>query len=315
MTLVVGRLVDGFVRIVADSQISSAISVSPMLDLDAATLDCFETRFRTPFEGALKILAVSPDAAIAYSSRNIDHALNAIRVAFESLGRPLSVVSAGELAKQLVSSTANGDHEFIVASRSKFHILKAGRVEADQDVAWIGDQKGFEEYQRLYHRSPTSAQLSEGDAICVRMSDAISGVISEGKLPSIGGVPITLTANGCEGDGFRYLGHVRGYDFHRVSGFSTPQSVLHSRSAADGGYNYSLLVPSRPGVPAVGVHISQPRMGALFLPLRCNKPIVINDVSASQFIDKIVDLYGVELGGMHWGETAISIPLLGRLVR
>ena len=75
--------------------------------------------------------------------------------------------------------------------------------------------------------------------------------------------------------------HSRGFDFHTVFGNTTaPQSLLQSRSVADGGYNYSLLVPVEPGVAAVGVHVVQGRIGALFRPLMYNDPAVVSDVDA-----------------------------------
>jgi hypothetical protein len=127
MTLVVARVVEGTVRILSDWKVTWA-----------------EERWRTPFTGALKAIAVSPDLAVAYSTNHLDAMLPVLRTAVHRSSNS----GALTLAEALRPHTDDDVHEFLVAARSTMHVVRAGRILTDQLVANLGDGNAFAEYQR-----------------------------------------------------------------------------------------------------------------------------------------------------------------------
>jgi hypothetical protein len=294
VTLIVARVLDGGVRIVADSQLSYGE----------------ETRFQTPFRGTLKVLALSPRTAVAYSSSHADFAVRAVHDAVRVTHESLQTVDARKLATALREHTATDDHEFLVASATTIHVIRSNTVLMDQPAAWIGDHAAFTQYQRLYHEHQV-ASVARADAraaagfpfsysVRTAMADALAGVIADASFPAVGGFSVALAADGARPDGFRYLPHSGGFDFQPVFGIGAPQSALRSKSVGQGGYNYSLLVPVSAGVPAIALHLVQGRIGVLFCPLERTDPVVVEDVDASTFMASVRRDYGIELTGMPW---------------
>jgi hypothetical protein len=325
MTLVVGRLVEGYARIVADAQITVG----------------GENRFRAPHAGALKALALCAQTAVAYSSNDADKAVKAIRDEARRLGHPGRPIDARELGQALRPHTETDEHEFLVASETAFHVARAGTMEWDQASAWLGEYEAFREYQKFYlNEGEANAELilngnwsgcdpsdvaalaartkndagareehwkrlseagfTSGDRDRCRMRDAFEAVVVGGRFPSIGNLIVTLTAESAQRSGFRYQPSVAASGFHPVPVTTIPTSVLASKGVDAGGYHESFSVPAEAGVAAIALHLFQGRMGILFLPLEQDEAVAIENVTASEFVDKVWKAYGIRLAGFPW---------------
>jgi hypothetical protein len=290
MTFVVARVIDGSVRILSDWKV---------------TYD--DERMSTPLTGTLKAIALSPDTSVAYSTSNVDTALQSIHAALDSVGG----YAADDLALALRSATADDSQEFLVASRSTLHAVKAGVVHSNQSATWLGDHAAFEEYQRLYHQaSPPEVPAiehftSEYFSTIDKMDIAFAAVLQNARFRPVQGLKIVLTSRSSAGEGFHYLPCSAGFDFQPVTG-AGEQSILVPTPASGGGYNYSVLVPEEFGIAAIGAHFLQGEFGALFRPLDEHPVIKLRASTAGEFISLVKLQYGLSLSGFSWGG---SLPL------
>lgn len=287
MTLVVARVVDGFVRILSDWKVTYE-----------------DPRQSTPLTGTLKAIAVSPDSCVAYSTNSVPEVTERIRTTLES------VDSSGvkSLAQALCPSTVDDLHEFLVASRAQLYVVKAGTVRPAQ-AAWLGDYQAFTEYQRQYHEThpfmvPATGPFSaEYFATISRMSTAFDAVLRDTRFPTVEGFKIVLTSRSASGEGFHYLPASAGFDFQPVTG-GHGQSLLTPTPASGGGYNYSVLVPETFGVAAIGAYFLQGKFGALFRPLDIHSVVMVRAATAEEFLATVEDQFGLRLSGPYWSVSS-----------
>jgi len=193
--------------------------------------------------------------------------------------------------------------DFIVASltpNSNLHKISEGKVERDLQNCWIGDHDAFSTYQELFHqtrgfeRPELSPELAQTVNTIFRMQRAFIRLVESGLHESVGQFMIEAGTN--PGVGFyyeaRYIGRPGPASLHRQI---EPSEEISDWSASIGGFSTSILVPDQAGIGAIGIHFFQGKFGALFYPIKQEKPIVITNVNEQEFITQTFERFGVRL--------------------
>jgi hypothetical protein len=296
MTLIVGRVIEGRTRVVGDWKITYGPDDRRRGE-QARDDQAHRTFVPSLLDGQLKVIAINPELAVAYSADVFDYALRAIRRAIIRA----SPLDAATLAALLSPATLDRSSEFLVADLSTIRIVGSGRVAVGSGA--IGDQHAFSAYQTTYAIDPILKFESVGEVSATmyetadRMDRAFRTVVDDETFPSVAGFPVVLFARR---SGFRYQSHVSGSGFQPVAGTTEPTSVLRSLGVEGGSYRYSFLVPSAPGVGAVGLHFVELGLGALFHPLLQDAPLEWCGVTADEFIQAVANEHGVRLDGPRW---------------
>lgn len=126
-----------------------------------------------------------------------------------------------------------------------------------------------------------------------RLQDALSKVIDDPAVPSVGGFAIGL-AYGAQG--FRYLESTfieTSSDIELLAGQDLIRAMAHG--VEDGGYSVCVVPPTSPGTPAVGLCFPRARLGMLYLPLTFDGARVVRDISPNDFSETIQREFGVRL--------------------
>jgi len=278
MTLIVARKTADGIQMVADTQVS----------------DQRETHIGPIRHGVLKCIALSPSRCIGFAG-NLELAKDALRWCFEHRN-----VTDEEIRRHLLRAhqSSHADTDFIFATlndggsldRVTDHSLQQGL-----EVAHIGEHAAFELYQR-FTRSEAPWRGAETHPAS-KMREAFSAVIEEGSIRSVGGFAVSVGARQ-GGRGFRYLPYAHGSGFRPVEHTTEPTSMLRTLGAQGGSYNYSVLVPSEPGVGAIGIYVQEGSFGAFFNPVTRWVPVVIREVRSDEFIAIIDGEHHVKLVGI-----------------
>jgi hypothetical protein len=295
MTLIVGRVIEGRARVIGDWKITyGPEDRRPGAKMPEPQAD---RRFvPSPLDGQLKVIAINPQLAVAYSADVFDYALRAIR---KAAAQPL--LDASMLADLLALDTRDGATEFLVADLSSIRTVRRGAVAFGNGA--IGDEHAFSLYQEAYASDPILKFESVGEVSAefyettYRMETAFRKVVDDSRFPGVDGFPVVLAGRG---SGFQYQSHAGGSGFHAVTGATEPTSLLASLGTEGGSYRYSFLVPTDAGVGAVGLHLVELGLGALFQPLAHHVPFEWHDVTADQFIQAVARDHGIKLDGMRW---------------
>lgn len=193
--------------------------------------------------------------------------------------------------------------DFIVASltpNSILHKISDGKVESDVQSCWIGDHDAFSTYQEFFHqargleRPDLSPELAHTINTIFRMKRAFARLIESGLHESVGQFLIEVATN--PGEGFYYEAHYLGNPGSpSLQRQIEPSEEISDWSAAIGGFSTSILVPDKAGIGAIGIHFFQGKFGALFYPIKHEKPVVIRNVNKEQFISQTFERFGVRL--------------------
>lgn len=315
MTLIVARKLRRTLRLFCDSKITDVHAVSGGY-----------------LTGALKAVVLDRYTCIAFAG-NVYPALMTLR-ALDARRSAAGVegLSAEDVVADLEGAVgaSDGTTQFLLASLRPpclAAVRKDGVEWADQ--LWIGDADAFAAYQRHFHEpsgmywrvaNPTldpariAAFAREKGATTVprlramgywdedtiqdwvmstRLKDAMIDVIADPSVPSVDELAVAVAASD---DGFRYEPLVSiSMSSPEDSATTQGQQDYDGGTAASGGFTYSICVPRQAGVGAVGVHFRQPRLGALFHPLRAGGPIIYRDVGESAFRSEVARTQAIDL--------------------
>ena len=193
--------------------------------------------------------------------------------------------------------------DFIVASltpNSNLYKISVGKVESNLQTCWIGDHDAFSTFQEFFHqtrgfeRPELSPELAQTVNTIFRMQRAFIRLVESGLHESVGQFMIEAGTN--PGVGFyyeaRYIGTPGPPSLRRQI---EPSEEISDWSAALGGFSTSILVPDKAGIGAIGIHFFQGKFGALFYPIKQEKPIVITNVNEQEFITQTFERFGVRL--------------------
>lgn len=258
-------------------------------------------------KGVLKTVILNPSLCVSYSG-DVRRALGALREIHKAGAIDHSI---DEVCERLEPGTRSGTVDFLVATKDSLRTVKSGRSEANDLVAWIGEQPAFNSYQEYFHRTAVSPSYSavknEDLATRSRMNDAFGLVLADSRFPSVKGFLISTAHQASEPSGFNYSPRAEGFDFQPAQATGKEESLTRPRNASEGGYNFTLLVPRRPGIGVIGIHFLQGRLGALYHPLISDVPILYRSMNIAQFVAAVHLQCGIELSGMSWGHDGVRV--------
>jgi hypothetical protein len=136
------------------------------------------------------------------------------------------------------------------------------------------------------------------------MSQGFQAVV-DAQLDGVSEPIIRVVSRSPHETGFKYLGMYAGYHSRPVTISPGPTSLLAATGADQGGYNYTVLTPSRPGIGAVGTYVLQGRFGWLFHPLELDEAVCYADCSCDEFIQHVRDEYSIDLDGLRLGPVSV----------
>lgn len=250
----------------------------------------------------LKVVILRPDLCIGFAGL-IGPASLAIEKMHEFIGA--EEVNIDRVLDHLLQRHlgAAKQTDFVVASltpNSNLYKISAGNVESNLQTCWIGDHDAFSTFQEFFHqtrgfeRPDLSTELAQTVNTIFRMQRAFMRLVESGLHESVGQFMIEVATN--PGAGFyyeaRYIGTPGAPSLHRQI---EPSEEISDWSAAVGGFSTRILVPNEAGVGAIGIHFFQGKFGALFYPIKQEKPIVIREVDEEEFITEIFEQFGIRL--------------------
>jgi hypothetical protein len=177
--------------------------------------------------------------------------------------------------------------------------IRGGAIERRLPVAWIGDQEGFERFQRERNRplDANDVALQAGLPAAVKtmatLQRAMRAAIEDPAIPSVADfcVPVAYKPSGFEyfGSTFIYVGR----DLSIKDGDDLVSKM--AQSVSEGGYAVSVVAPTEPGTPALGLSFPRARLGMLYLPLQFDGAEAISDVSPNDFARVVLERFGVRM--------------------
>ena len=248
---------------------------------------------RDHFDGTLKIFILSERLGFAFAG-NPTNALRALEICQQKASAGLSVAAVLEI---VVTEAASGDTDFIVMSTEPapclWKVTSATKVEESAGQLWIGDQTGFDVYQRCFHQLleewPAESRGSP-DAWRSQMNDAMQCVMDSQQVPTVGDFLVPVSS---EDGGLHYTAHarIRFYATSRQSGDGWYQT--RAGTSQEGSCSVTMLTSSNRTIPAVGFHFFEPRLGVFFNPQTLPRPHVFHDADVDSFVAKVLELHAV----------------------
>lgn len=270
MTLVVGRVLDSGVTLLADSLVTYR-----------------EARYRPAPGSVLKIVVLAPDLCVAFAG-DVDRA----QIAIEGWRPTMGIQQSAEHFLRAHRDGGLDDPDFIIGvHRPTAHLfrIRDGSIERNILSAWIGNAEAFGELQRR------SLERREANP-AVRMESAFHEIVTDQNFQGVGDFVIKCRSSP---NGFWYAPS-SGIQFWPEHAMQVGQGwePISARTAAQGGYAWSLLTPREVGVGAVGLHFQQGRFGCLLFPRYSESAVRVPDVDLRDFIVDIKARFGITLWGM-----------------
>lgn len=255
------------------------------------------SRFKT---GALKAIVVARDITICFAG-DVVAGVGGVR---EFARQRAQGHSLNELQLMLRDRTSDDRRtvEFLIATGGvggELIRIRGGAIERSLPVAWIGDQEGFERFQRERNRplDANDVALQEGLPAAVKtmatLQRAMRAAIEDPAIPSVADfcVPVAYKPSGYEyfSSSFIYVGR----DLAIKAGDDLIARM--AQPVSEGGYQVSVVAPAEPGTPALGLSFPPARLGMLYLPLQFDGAEVISDVSPNDFASVVFERFGVRM--------------------
>jgi hypothetical protein len=303
MTLVVARRsTEGKIRVIADMRLRDHWNIK-----------------RGYPHAVLKNIILDRELLVAYAG-NVDLAVDAIRGHRHQRGDTLLTGLLG--AAEHGGEGKNGV-EFLVADvgRGLFRIRHTG-VEPAINATWIGDLFAFEFYQQIYHGMPKPQVLTletengpppepypdtpDTEAF-LRMSGAIGqiefvrAIPGAPSIPALDSVGEAFVSAFSSPDGFHYEQQATISTSHEQVIESPEWTTLDGGSAANGGFGYTQLSPSQPGIGLVGLYFPHARLGLIYHPLVYDGPAFYRDISHDEFVRAVEEDHAVAIDGPRFG--------------
>ncbi len=278
MTLVVGRITQGGIRVDSDSRITD-----PNIVLNRNSI----------FSGLLKTIILNPSISVSYAG-GVQTAQTAIEELYQ-----LDSLDIGRGKNLLLKIHLESDNEtdFLIASleyQPLLYKISQGKIEPSNSSHWIGDIDGFNVFQREYF---PNLKGTDPEHISSVHSAAFDKVIENSKVESVGGFHIIVhrTKNGLE-----YFSKMQ-----IISGRPTSVTVRANEftpvpfgNAQSGAFSYSYLKSNNPFHPALGIHFPMGNFGTLFYPKISREILVFKNLDPFEFVKKVKNEYKIKLSGM-----------------
>jgi len=278
MTLVIGRITQGILRIDSDSKITN-----PKIASNRNSI----------FSGLLKTIILHPRLCVSYAG-GVDTAQEAIEQIYK-----LKELTIGNVKKLLIeiNKESNYQTDFLIGSLENQPLLykiSNGELNPSNQNHWIGDSLGFNAFQRNF---VSNLKSTDPKHILEVHSKAFENVVSSGAIESIGGFHITVhtTKNGLE-----YL-----MKMTMSIGQPTLMTVKANQAvpipfgdAKTGAFSYSYLISSNPFHPAIGIHFPMGNFGTLYYPRLTREILILKNVNPFEFAKRVKEDFKIDLTGM-----------------
>ena len=278
MTLIVGRIVEGSLRIDSDSRITDPNIVSNRNNI---------------FSGLLKSIILHPKLCLSYAGA-VDVAQEAVEQVYKLKEHTPEQVKKILLA---INTESRFETDFLLGSlenQALLYKISNGKVEVSNQNHWIGDVDGFNLFQKNFL---PNLKYAERRHIMDVQSQAFKDVLSNGSIESVGGFHITVhtTPKGLE------------YLMQHSFSMGQPTSIVLKGNqsipipfgdASTGAFSYSYLISSNPFQPAIGIHFPLGNFGTLYYPKLTREIVIFKNVDPFQFAKKVMEDYKVDLTGI-----------------
>ena len=277
MTLVVGRITQGGLRLDCDSKITDP-NIAPNQN--------------HIFSGVLKTIIVNPNICFSYAG-DVEYAQEAIENIYK-----LTNPTVESLKKELLNihKTSDGETDFLIGSLEQqpllYKISKA-KIEVSNSFQWIGDIEGFSLFQKEFLPKIKSTDPKHISSV---HSEAFKKVV-ESNIESIGGFHLTAhrTKVGLE---YMMKMEIQPGRPTSVTVTSGEMKKLPLGNAEIGAYSYSYLKSSNPYKPAIGIHFPMTDLGTLYYPKISRKIIFFRNMNPFEFKKSVKEKYKIDLTGM-----------------
>ncbi len=253
----------------------------------------------------LKVVIVRSDLCICFAG-HIGPAVVALEGLDKMIGdKPWNLDSVLDYLLEAHIRSAK-DTDFIIATltpKTELYRISDGRIERDLEFCWIGDQDAFSTYQEFFQqisgfeREDVSPEVAETLNTILRMERAFVRLVESRRHENVGEFMIQVGTK--PGEGFYYEGfHVGHPGSPNLRRKIDESEEVREWAAAGGSYTFSMLVPEQSGIGAIGIHFYEGNFGALFYPLKTEKPVLIMGVDQKGFQDSILERFGLRLTGL-----------------
>ncbi|WP_027127212.1 hypothetical protein [Gelidibacter mesophilus] len=277
MTLVVGRITQGGIRVDSDSKITDPSIASNR---------------NTVFSGLLKTIILNPNISVSYAG-GVDTAQKAIEELYK-----LQKFEINEIKKLLLKIHSENDCEtdFLIASLENQPLLykiSENKIDVSNSFQWIGDIKGFNIFQKEFFPNLKSQDAKH---ISTVHANAFDKVIENDQIESVGGFHITAHRTEF---GIEYLFKMS-LNMGRSETLTLKQgsNIIPWGNAGTGTFASCYLKSDNPYKPAIGIHFPIGNFGTLYYPKVSRKVIFYKDVNGFEFAEKVKSDYGIKIIGM-----------------
>ncbi len=272
VSLVVGKIHDGGVSLVADTKITYRID---------------DTRTCQVYENALPKLVVLRDDLCAGFAGNDPHGVLQRLVALRN--QPVAAV--------LNASAAFGHASFVIASLEgspRLWQVEDGRPQERSDIgqAWAGDEAAYELFQARCADWPPGVDSS------FQLLSSLQWLLNVGQVPSVGGFHTRVVA---EAQGFRFAGDATNIHSQELTAILQPSASgltleLTSGCSADNPwFTAECAVGAPPTIGALAYLIAGAGVGFVLPHAASWEPIKLPATSMPELIEKARVMHGQEL--------------------
>ncbi|WP_046759360.1 hypothetical protein [Kordia jejudonensis] len=277
MTLVIGRITQGGIRVDSDSKITNPNIASNRNNI---------------FSGLLKTIILNPKISVSYAG-GVDTAQKAIEALYK-----LEKFEINKVKNLLLEIHSKNDCEtdFLIASLENQPLLykiSNNKINISNSFQWIGDIKGFNLFQKEFFPNLKSQDPKH---ISTVHSNAFKKVIESDQIESVGGFHITAHRTKF---GIEYLFKMS-LNMGRSETITMKQgaNTIPWGNAGTGTFSSSYLKSNNPYKPAIGIHFPIGNFGTLYYPRVSRKVIFYKNVNGFEFAEKVKSDYGIKIIGM-----------------
>ncbi len=277
MTLVVGRITQGGIRIDSDSKITNPNEASNQNNI---------------FSGLLKTIVLNPNISVSYAG-GVETAQLAIEELYKLGNFDIFKVKSKLLE---INKDCKSETDFLIATLENQPLLykiSKGEISISNSFHWIGDIKGFNLFQSEFLPNLKSTNSKH---IWSVHSKAFDKVIENSQIESVGGFHVTVHRTNF---GLEYM-FTTNISSGRPQTLELKQgtNVLPWGDAGTGTYSACYLKSDNPFKPAIGIHFPIGDFGTLYYPRLSREVIMYKDVNGFEFADKVMTDYKIKLIGM-----------------
>lgn len=258
-----------------------------------------EMRHNRPLAGLLKTVFLHPHVCLSFAG----HTHPITQFLKEFIASSLSDWNTKKLVGVLrdLHNRSNGECEFILCEAvnrvPQITVVKDRKIQSDLSSAWIGSHDAFEAYQAAFHG------LDSGE-VHDRMREAFRTVIDNPDIPEVGHFHVESyldhEIDNSLGSIFLYemkLEIETGSELQNIeAGIPTALTLGRAEFGAYGTSYFRSVSPVRHGI---AVHFPHARFGVLLCPqVDCEKPILLQNCSAEEFMGIIWDRYKIAMEGL-----------------